>query len=235
MELKVVGTGSSGNAYILSDGISDLILDAGMSIKEIKQALGFNVTKIRGVLISHIHKDHTQALEKLLMSGVLAYMNPTVKEVCADYYNARSVKPFEVFRLAENITGLGFDVPHDNVPCYGYYLKWDDRRILYLTDLEYCPIDLSKITPTDVIVECNYCEDMVDMEADNIRHKLLGHMGLKACKDFIKHVASIELKNVILCHRGLDTSDPDEITKTISTVAETAHVYVARKGLTIGL
>ena len=72
-----------------------------------------------------------------------------------------------------------------------------------MTDLEYCPIDLSKITPTDVIVECNYCEDMVDMEADNIRHKLLGHMGLKACKDFIKHVASIELKNVILCHRGL--------------------------------
>ena len=104
-----------------------------------------------------------------------------------------------------------------------------------MTDLEYCPIDLSKITPTDVIVECNYCEDMVDMEADNIRHKLLGHMGLKACKDFIRHVASIELKNVILCHRGLDTSDPDEITKTISTVAETAHVYVARKGLTIGL
>ena len=100
MELKVVGTGSSGNAYILSDGISDVILDAGMSIKEIKQALGFNVTKIRGVLISHIHKDHTQALEKLLMSGVLAYMNPTVKEVYADYYNARSVKPFELFRLA---------------------------------------------------------------------------------------------------------------------------------------
>lgn len=233
MELKVIGTGSSGNAYIISDAYSDLILDAGMPIKDIKQALNYNVTRIKGVLISHVHKDHTRALKDLLNLGAMAYMNASVKE-SYDQYNARSVKPFEAFGLDRYISCFAFEVPHDNVDCYAYFIKWGDvKRILYMTDLEYCPTDISGLKPTDIIVECNYCEDMVDENAENIRHKLLGHMGLKTCKDFLGRMKHDDLQNVFLCHRGLDTSDPEEMQKAISEILPNTNVYVCKKDLTV--
>lgn len=55
MVLKVIGSGSSGNSYILETETSALCIEAGVRFSEVKKALDFNVSKIRGVLISHEH------------------------------------------------------------------------------------------------------------------------------------------------------------------------------------
>ena len=51
--LKCVGSGSSGNCYILTCNNEKLILDCGLPIKVIKQGLDFDLGGIQGVLISH--------------------------------------------------------------------------------------------------------------------------------------------------------------------------------------
>ena len=56
MILKCIGTGSSGNCYLLiSDNGETLILDCGLPIKEIKKGLDWNIRGIRGMIISHAH------------------------------------------------------------------------------------------------------------------------------------------------------------------------------------
>ena len=55
MTLKCIGSGSSGNCYILTCCNEKLILDAGLPIKAIKQGLGFDLGGIKGVLITHAH------------------------------------------------------------------------------------------------------------------------------------------------------------------------------------
>lgn len=55
MIMRCVGSGSSGNCYILTCDNEKLILDAGLPIKTIKQGLGFDLGGIKGVLISHAH------------------------------------------------------------------------------------------------------------------------------------------------------------------------------------
>ena len=56
MKLKCIGTGSSGNCYLLiSDNGETLILDCGIPIKEIKKGLDWNIRGIRGMIISHAH------------------------------------------------------------------------------------------------------------------------------------------------------------------------------------
>ena len=56
MTLKCIGTGSSGNCYLLiSDNGETLILDCGIPIKEIKKGLDWNIRGIRGMIISHAH------------------------------------------------------------------------------------------------------------------------------------------------------------------------------------
>ena len=56
MTLKCIGSGSSGNCYLLiSDNWETLILDCGIPIKEIKKGLDWNIRGIKGVIISHTH------------------------------------------------------------------------------------------------------------------------------------------------------------------------------------
>lgn len=55
MYLKCLGSSSSGNCYILENENEALIIEAGINLSEVKKALNFNISKIRGVLISHEH------------------------------------------------------------------------------------------------------------------------------------------------------------------------------------
>lgn len=53
--IQVVGSGSSGNTYLLTCGTETLILDAGCRFREVKIALGFNIRPIKGVVVTHEH------------------------------------------------------------------------------------------------------------------------------------------------------------------------------------
>lgn len=55
MKLKVLGSGSSGNCYILENDTEALIIEAGVPFMEVKKALNFDIRKIQGVVISHEH------------------------------------------------------------------------------------------------------------------------------------------------------------------------------------
>lgn len=55
LKLKCLGSGSSGNCYLLSSETETLILDCGIPIMEIKKGLNFNLGGIKGVLITHAH------------------------------------------------------------------------------------------------------------------------------------------------------------------------------------
>ena len=55
MELKVIGTGSSGNSYALIHNNSILLLDAGVSVNDIYAGVNYNMANLSGALISHHH------------------------------------------------------------------------------------------------------------------------------------------------------------------------------------
>lgn len=53
--IKVVGSGSQGNAYILECQNETLLLELGVSWKDIVKALDFKLDKVVGVCVSHAH------------------------------------------------------------------------------------------------------------------------------------------------------------------------------------
>ena len=55
MKLRVLGSSSAGNCYILENNTEALIIEAGLPFMEAKKALDFNTKKIQGVVISHEH------------------------------------------------------------------------------------------------------------------------------------------------------------------------------------
>lgn len=66
MKLKCLGSGSSGNCYLLTaDNGETLLLDAGLPIMDIKRGLGWNVKNVVGAVVTHHHKDHSQSVVDL--------------------------------------------------------------------------------------------------------------------------------------------------------------------------
>ena len=55
MKLTVLNSNSRGNCYVLQNDTEALIIECGVRLSAVKKALNFNISKIRGVLISHEH------------------------------------------------------------------------------------------------------------------------------------------------------------------------------------
>lgn len=92
-----------------------------------------------------------------------------------------------------------FRVPHNGVENRGFLIKADGQTICFLIDLEYLPYNMESQGIDTLIVECNYIDELVDEQAENYRHKVLGHSSLNTTLGIIKNCQK-NLKNVFLTH-----------------------------------
>mgnify|MGYP002524215013 CR=1 FL=1 len=68
MDIKIFASGSSGNCYQINDGKTSLLLECGIPKQRILSAIGYDIGKISGVLISHEHGDHAKAAKDMMAS-----------------------------------------------------------------------------------------------------------------------------------------------------------------------
>lgn len=218
--LQVVGSGSNGNLYLLNCADETLIIEQGLSFRDMKIARNFNLGGIVGGICSHTHSDHNKYTRDYEMAGIPIY------------------KPFSTDKLTAKLGGFSiqaFEVPHtDELHCFGFYIRHAEiGKLLFLTDLRYCPFDFSRLGVNHIMVECNYCERLLPEEITNL-HKITGHLALGTCKEFVRVNATENLKTVTAIHLG-EFSDEAEIETELKSVAGEASVRIARKNLIINL
>ena len=80
MRFESVFSSSHGNVYLLDDGHTRILIECGVSYKQLTRALGFRLTEVQGVLISHEHKDHSSCVDKLIGHGLDVYMSSGTAE-----------------------------------------------------------------------------------------------------------------------------------------------------------
>lgn len=234
MKLKVLGSSSAGNCYFLENDAECLVIEAGVPLKDVKIALGFNVRKIVGVVVSHSHGDHAKYVLEYEKAGIPVF------------------KPYEGMKDMDLNRGAGFKIQafpnqdkggkwlHGNsdgteCPCYGFYIQHPDiGSLVYVTDTEYVRWRFSEVN--HILVEANYSNELIESEAINREHVLRGHMSLQTALDFIFTNDSLALRNVILAHLSDKNSDATEFQqKTKEILKYGADVYVAEKGVEIDL
>lgn len=222
MILRCLGTGSSGNCYALyGNGGKILLLDLGLSRKQILKGIDFNVSDVVGAVVSHSHLDHAKAVKDFENMGIPVF------------------KPFEETKACPLKIRYGsfgvqaFKVPHDGAPCYGFYITVDGHRILYATDFEYLPCSFKNVRITDMIVECNHQKELVDKGQAKYTHQIKGHCSLDTLiEKVIKENMTSDLRTVILCHMSSDSIDCSFAKKQIEeVVGRNAKVELATAGL----
>lgn len=229
MNLRCLGSGSSGNCYLLSSETETLILDCGLPIRGIKKGLDWDISKVVGVLCTHSHLDHSKAVKDFENMGI---------PVFAPY---KSLEPMS-FKDGSRVRVQAFDLTDKNgkfmhtnndgseCPCYGFLIEHEDMgKMLYITDTELVKWRFSGIN--HILISCNYQKKYISDSAKR-NHVLRGHMELETVKDFIKANKSNALRTVILCHLSGDSTDPEEcLSEVQNVVGEGVSVLVAHKGL----
>ena len=219
MKLKVVGTGSSGNCYLLYDDNGNvLVLDCGITLDRVKKALDFKVSAIKGVYCTHAHLDHFRYLNDFRLMGCDVFApHEEIGKKASRYF-----KPWYI---------RCFKLPHGETSSYGALIEHDSgEKILYLTDLEYCPFNFKKQRVNHILIECNYQPEYVDLDAPNKEHKLTGHCSLPTAVEFVKQNRTDALESVTLIHAGMRTVDRNECLWEIRMVASNSNVFFAKNG-----
>lgn len=211
MKLINLSSGSKGNCYILDAEKGALVIEAGIPFLEVKKAIGFNVSKVSALLVSHTHKDHSKYTAEYERAGIAVFKPYEADEE----YQKKAYGRFTV---------TSFPLVHD-VPCRGFLIGHPDiGRLLYASDTEYIKYRFTGLN--HMLIECNHETELVSDEAHNFEHSLTGHMSLETCKGFVAANSNANLKNVVLCHMSDKNINEERALAEVSGITK-ANVFSA--------
>lgn len=240
MRLKILGSNSSGNCYILEGRSSALIIECGVSVERIKKALKFNLSKVAGCIVTHQHNDHSRHVDKMVAMGIPTLALPSVFEShnIQPNPNTISIKDGKGYLLGQFKVAT-FPVSHD-VPCVGYLISHPELgRLLFVTDT--MTLDYRFTNLNNILIEANYADDILQERIDrgeipaSHRDRLrLTHMELETTKRVLTRQNLMATDNIILIHLSNDNSDAARFQREVIE-ATGKMVYVADANMTIDL
>lgn len=243
MELQVIGTGSSGNAYVLRAGGSALLLDAGLPIRQLMRAIP-DWKSLEGCLITHEHGDHAMSAEAMARMGIKTIASAGTADAistdcCLTTLNAAQM--LSAITLGE-FTVLPFETQHDAAEPCGYLIKHGPTGevTLYATDTYYLKHTFPGVHYW--IVECNYIDEVIDNQQEAgeltaaLRHRLKkSHMSLRRLLDVLRANDLSKTRTIVLVHLSDERSDERAMVKAVKEVTGIEDVVAAAAGMKIPL
>lgn len=231
MNIKVIASGSSGNATLISDGDTALLLDAGISIKELERGSGFTLSRVSACLVTHEHQDHSRACKDLVKRGIDVYASAgTLQALNAEGHRYKTVtlKRF----MVGSFEILGFGVKHDAAEPIGYliYSHHTLEKALYFVDTAYVKGIFSGVHY--FLIECNHGEqelrDSVDrgVIAPELAARIAkNHFSLERLLKFLEASDLSKVKEIHLVHLSDNNSNEERFKREVQRLTG-VEVYV---------
>jgi len=238
IKFTVLGSGSTGNAVLISTEATTVLIDAGLSAREILRRLvaaGVDAEELDAVVITHEHSDHVAGLRMLLQKvSCPVYVS---RETEDSYYWTRKVngdgesegmkrreclkeRTVEIessreFRIGD-IDFDPFSVPHDAVDNFGFVAKHEGVRIATLTDFGHItPLIKEKLRNCDaIIIESNHSRDMLracPVYTWSLKQRIMsryGHLSNEDLCDWLTNDFDGSARHIVLAHLSQRANEP---------------------------
>ena len=232
MEIKALASGSTGNAYIVGDGQTTVLLDAGIPVKALQVGSGFRLRQFAGCLITHAHKDHSKAAAGLARLGMDIYTSQGTIDACGlAGHRMHPVKALEEFQLG-TFQVLPFDVEHDVPEPLGFLLTSTatGEKLLYFTDTYFVRYHFTGLT--HIMAECNYSREGIQRSVEagyipieRVPRLMKSHMSLEHLLDMLRANDLRKLRQIYLLHLSSDNSEEQRFREEVQKQTG-AEVYV---------
>ena len=220
----VLASGSSGNAALLATEKTRILVDAGLSVLQLRKrlaAIGEDLNSIDAVLITHEHSDHISGLPVLARArGVRAVIYLSRLTAPVVDWGERRPDRLETFQAgAELIIGdvevQSFSIPHDSVDPLGFCFETQGVRIGIATDLGYIPESVKfHLRRTDLLLlEANHDLDMLKVGPYpwSVKQRVMsrvGHLSNMHMSDYLMQDLSSCTANLVLGHLSEHNNHP---------------------------
>jgi phosphoribosyl 1,2-cyclic phosphodiesterase len=226
MHYAALASGSKGNCHAFSDGERTLLIDAGLSLRQIRQrldGLGFRAEEVRALALTHEHSDHIGALGVILRrTDWVILATPDTRRAAE---KAQGVQ-IPLDRWIELEAGhsldwdgwrlLPFALPHDAADPVAFRIETRGFASAVVTDLGHpTALVADHLQDLDLLVlEANHDVDML-REGDyppQLKARILsrvGHLSNAAMADLLARVCSPRLKRLVLAHLSESNNHPD--------------------------
>ena len=235
MKLTVLGSGSTGNAIFIVAGDTRVLVDAGLSAKEITRRLaqvGEDVQRVDGILITHEHGDHSGGLRVLLRSVDCPVFISA--QTCEAYVRERSVGNEEPHKREKAVRGrveqiessrdfrIGeidfhpFTIPHDAVDNFGFTATHQGVKIATLMDFGHITTLVAERLRgcAAIVIEANHSRDMLkacDAYPWELKQRILsrlGHLSNEDVADWLRDDFDGAARFIVLAHLSQRANNP---------------------------
>lgn len=235
MKLTTLGTGSSGNSYLLKpENGQSLIIDCGVNFKKVKEAINFDINSICGAIQTHSHGDHSKFTKDFVNAGINVYMSSqNQKEIKIKSHRIINIEDNKQFHIGD-FKIMPFEVNHD-VYCFGFLIHHPEcGTTLYLTDTSYSNYVFKGLN--NLIIECNHSEHILENKLHGkefLRDRIIGsHMSLETLLELLGKNDLSKVNNILLIHLSDSNSNAIEFKNEVRK-ATNCNVIVAEANQTI--
>lgn len=240
-----LSSGSDGNLTYVESASTKILVDAGLSCKEIElrlSLLGVKGNEVSGIIVSHEHSDHIKGIDVFATkfgTKVFAHedewgaLSNKLKKLPQAQKRSFTAAPFEI----GDLTISAFKVPHDSVCCVGFNIENCGRHVSICTDLGAI---------SDSILQNIYGSELVFLEANHdiqmlqnninysasLKQRILssrGHLSNIASANAISKLAKHGTRRVVLSHLSKENNNPVLAIETVKSILESQGTIVGEQ------
>jgi len=238
MKISVLGSGSTGNAVLLVANGTRVLVDAGMSAREIVRRmamLGEDAKSLDGILVTHEHGDHCGGLRVLIRDlDCPVFISAKTRDayVCesrrvgiandeprkrADALRDRTVEidsghDFQIGKIEFH----PFTVPHDAVDNFGFTATHDGVKVATLLDFGHVTTLITERLRgcAAIVIESNHSRDMlktVEHYPWELKQRILsrlGHLSNEDVAEWLVDGFDGQAQHLVLAHLSQRANNP---------------------------
>ena len=232
MRVKVLASGSKGNATLVETKFTKVLIDVGLSYRELKKRLASvqtNVEDIGAVFITHEHSDHIKGLNTFLKRHQIpVYLsegsyNAIVgeKKIGVEHPSFNVIEEDQLIQI-QDFNFHPFLISHDAYEPFGYCVYEGNKKLVYLTDTGFVSQqNEERIRNADIyILETNHNVEML-MGTNRpwyLKQRILGDLGHLCNEDAFDVLARVrgdDTKYVYMAHISEEANSVDLLKLTV--------------------
>jgi len=214
MRFASLGSGSEGNALLVSVGQTRVLMDCGFGLKDTifrLARLGVSAEQLSGIVVTHEHGDHISGVARLARKFNLPVWltHGTLRrqpKAFADITHLHEIDSHQSFAIGD-LEIVPYPVPHDAAEPVQFLFSDGEKKLGVLTDAGCSTSHIEAMLNGchALVLECNHDDDML-MNGDypySLKQRVggrLGHLNNREAADILSRLDVSRLQHLIAAH-----------------------------------
>ncbi len=227
MNFCVLASGSKGNSIFVETYYSRILIDVGLSAKQIEKRLQFidiDPDSIDAIVLTHAHNDHVKGVGVFARRfGVPIYAHPqTLDDITHLLSGKETLHPWNQPFNIKDISLEPFPLSHDCFPTVGYLISAENQNLAICTDLGIVTEEVRHYLPraNAIILESNHDPDLLlnGPYPWHLKERIasrVGHLSNQEAGELLQTIAHTGLSKIILGHLSDENNTPEIARQTV--------------------